>query len=67
MSEQEEYEEYGYDESDDTHAKSRDSKMKHRSIDKMMRGNRSVFTIKEARQKRDKHLRDSIRHMGGSA
>lgn len=42
----------------DLHAKSRDKKMKRRGIDKMMRGNRSVFTIKETKQRRDKRLID---------
>jgi hypothetical protein len=48
----EEYEDY----EQDAHAKARDRKVSRRSIDKMMRGNRSVFTIKEAKQRRDKRL-----------
>jgi hypothetical protein len=40
---------------DDLHSKARERKVKRRSIDKIMRGNRSVFTIKETKRKRDKH------------
>lgn len=47
-----EYEDY----EQDLHAKARDRKVSRRSIDKMMRGNRSVFTIKDAKQKRDKRI-----------
>lgn len=53
MNEQhDEYEDY----EQDLHAKARDRKVSRRSIDKMMRGNRSVFTIKDAKQKRDKRI-----------
>lgn len=45
-----EYDEYD----DDLHAKARERKFERRSIDKMMRGNRSVFTIKETKNKRDR-------------
>lgn len=39
---------------EDRHSRARERKVKRRSIDKMMRGNRSVFTIKEAKKSRDK-------------
>lgn len=55
---EQEYDEYDVD---DTHAKSRERKLKHRSIDKLMRGNRSVFTIKDTKQKRDKRLWEKAR------
>lgn len=45
----EDYEDY----EDDQHAKARESKVKRRSIDKMMRGNRSVFAMRDAQRKRD--------------
>lgn len=58
------YDPYPIDDGDDepyindSHAKAREKKLSRRGIDKMMRGNRSVFTIRDTRRKRDRRLID---------
>jgi hypothetical protein len=43
---------------DDSHAAAREKKLSRRGIDKMMRGNRSVFTIRDTRRRRDRRMID---------
>ena len=50
------YEDYENEYEDDDHARARERKVERRSIDRLMRGNRSVFTMRDASKKRAKRI-----------